>query len=290
MGSSNSGRDEFLKHLEDELGNKLVGWFSRIGGDHQSAVRAAVGYTTSGWIDDHKMKVGASGFLEGTAAGAFSLVPGVGWGPAAATIAGGTIYLLNQAARCSWGVGSIKNCHVFPKVDLARILAAWVDADSTQLSAVSNRTFSLLDATVCLLDHVNDIDDLTKKSKREGILSPGDEEAFVYALANSFADGRDLQSITRDIARGTASTGTVSAIKAGTKVAAKYAPKLAVKGFAKLAPKIAAKIAAKYAAKFGAGAIPGVGVILGGGISTAVNVWIMDGISKQAVKYYDNAI
>ena len=99
MGSSDNSRNEFLKHLEDELADKLLDWFNRIGGDHQSAVRDAVGYSASGWIDEHKFKVGASGFLEGTAAGAFSLVPGIGWGPAAATIAGGTIFLLNQAAK-----------------------------------------------------------------------------------------------------------------------------------------------------------------------------------------------
>lgn len=99
--------------------------------------------------------------------------------------------------------------------------------------------------------------------------------------------------------KGSASLST----KIGTKIVYKVGGKIAVKGLTKtmltsagylvaqkFAGKAAGKAAAKFTSKFGAkavgGFVPFLGPIVGGG----VNLWLLDGIMKASVKFYNDKI
>ena len=191
-----------------------------------------------------------------TATGATAnLLPGAHLAAMVADLA----FLLNRMSYASWGVGAIKRCKVFGMSDFKQILTIWCgeNPEWDDFSAIS-------------LNFANMLEDLSDFDPDET-----NEHVYYNSVANLYNSGKSLGSAVRNI-------NDYSGAKGLRK---KLAKKKAIKLGSKLAAKLSVKLAKKLGAKAATGFIPGIGAIVGGG----VNLWIMDGITDAACKYYRKA-
>ena len=215
-----------------------------MGGDHIAAARRAKNFrTVEGWTAWQMVQTGSVGALA-------LAIPAAHIPAVVVDVA----VLFHKMAYCSWGIGSILDCEIHPKDDLAVILGMWAGAISE--------------------------DSLDAAGSALGIGAAG-----AAALAfPSFAGQVSGHGLGLSLASA-AKAAEKPAMKAALLVGEQLAPiggKIVEKISAKIAAKLSAKITAKTLSAALAGFVPFVGPVAGAG----VNTWFMHKVTDAADLYY----